>query len=385
MSNDGPAPLTNDDESAISTEHQVMNSLSSNGDPTPVAITRADGPPEELGTASLDSGETASTEQSLSPVTGTATCGFMTEKIENKGEDCLPFEFVWEKESGKRTVLAVFDGMGGAGSRKVPDLADPSLERSMAYLASRSARNALELACSQVTSKMTPREIMGVFEEQIKKFLQKLVDREGGIPAGDRMRGKMVKDYPTTVAIALIDEEDDRRRVHLMWAGDSRIYALSPDVDLLLQQLTLDHTGSGASSDGGDAALTKCATPDSAELEYMDIDVPLNTIIFAATDGCFAYESTQFLLTTLVEQLERSTNESQYADNLAKALSDVAGDDCSMAMSFSPSRDFSQSRIEFRKFLRLLQDIRLVPKNNPFISLNSGDFFLKMIRDKRGV
>ena len=117
----------------------------------------------------------------------------------------------------------------------------------------------------------------------------------------------------------------------------------------------------------------------------MDIDVPLNTIIFAATDGCFAYESTQFLLTTLVEQLERSTNESQYADNLAKALSDVAGDDCSMAMSFSPSRDFSQSRIEFRKFLRLLQDIRLVPKNNPFISLNSGDFFLKMIRDKRGV
>ena len=384
MSKDEAAPFIEEAEPVTATEHQVMSSMSPSDDSTPVAMDRSDGPPEEQATTSTEIETDASLEKTPSSISGTATCGFMTEKIENKGEDCLPFEFVWERESGKRTLLAVFDGMGGAGSRKVPDTQDPSIQRSMAYLASRSARSALELACSQITSKMTPTEIMGVFEEQIKKFLQRLVDREGGIPAGG-VRGSMVKDYPTTVAIALIDEEVDRRRVHLMWAGDSRIYALSPNADYLLQQLTLDHTGSGASSEGGDAALTKCATPDSADLEYVDVDVPLDTIIFAATDGCFAYESTQFLLTTLVEQLERSTNQSHYAENLAKALSDVAGDDCSMAMSFGPSNDYSQTQLAFKKFLRPLQDIRLVPKNNPFISLNSEDFFLKTIKNKRGV
>jgi hypothetical protein len=254
----------------------------------------------------------------------------------------------------------------------------------MAYLASRTARVAVLEACNQITSKMQASEVVGIFNEHIQRSLQRLAVREGGIPTGV-MRGSMVKDYPTTVAIAIIEEEGESRSVHMMWAGDSRVYALLPNQDFLLQQLTLDHTSSGASSDGGDAALTRCATPDSVNLEYVNINVPQDAIVFVATDGCFAYESTQFFLTTLIEQLDRSMNQKQYSMNLAYALSAIAGDDCSMAMSFPPGIDFDSMRLELQKYLRYLQDIRNVPRNNPFILFSSGDFFLKHLRNQIGV
>ena len=106
--------------------------------------------------------------------------------------------------------------------------------------------------------------------------------------------------------------------------------------------------------------------------------------MFVATDGCFAYESTQFFLTTLIEQLDRSANIAQYSQNLASALSSIAGDDCSMAMSFPPDVDFGILQEKLRKHLRHLQDIRNVPRSNPFLSFTSGDFFLKHLRNRSG-
>jgi serine/threonine protein phosphatase PrpC len=313
---------------------------------------------------------------------GLPSCGFVTEKKLGLGEDCEPVEFVWEYETGRRTLLAVFDGMGGAGSRKVPDINNPDSTVSMAYLASRAARGAVIEACKQLTPKMQPGEVVEIIGQHIQKYLQRLANREGGIPTGS-MRGSMIKDYPTTVAVAII-EEGVNRSVHMMWAGDSRVYAIWPDQQFLLQQLTLDHTASGASSDGGDAALTRCATPDSVNLEYVNIEVPSDAIVFVATDGCFAYESTQFFLTTLIEQLDRSTDELQYSKNLATALSSISGDDCSMAMSFPPTVQFDSLKNDLAKQLRHLQDIRTVPRNNPFLVFSSGDFFLKHLNAKSG-
>jgi len=318
----------------------------------------------------------------LPPIDGLPSCGFVTEKKLGLGEDSEPIEFVWEYETGRRTLLAVFDGMGGAGSRKVPDINNPDASVSMAYLASRAARGAVIEACKQLTPKMQPGEVVEIISQHIQKYLQRLANREGGIPAGS-MRGSMIKDYPTTVAVAII-EEGVNRSVHMMWAGDSRVYAIWPDQKFLLQQLTLDHTASGASSDGGDAALTRCATPDSVNLEYVNIEVPSDAIVFVATDGCFAYESTQFFLTALIEQLDRSADEMQYSKNLATALSSISGDDCSMAMSFPPTVQFESLKDDLAKHLRYLQDIRTVPRNNPFLIFSSGDFFLKHLNAKTG-
>lgn len=309
-------------------------------------------------------------------------CGFVTEKKPGAGEDSAPLEFVWEADGHRRTLLAVFDGMGGAGSRKVPAVNDPESTVSMAYLASRAARAAVLESCKQITQKMQPSEIVGLLGVNIQKFLTRLAEREGGIPPGS-MRGSMVKDYPTTVAMALI-EEGDKRTVHTIWAGDSRVYALHHDQGFLLQQLTLDHTASGASGDGGDAALTRCATPDSAELEYAAVEVPGDAIVFVATDGCFAYESTQFFLTTLIEQLDRSGNPAEFAENLSAALSAVAGDDCAMAVSFAPTAAFELAKARIGVHLRHLQDIRNVPRGNPFLRFSSEEFFLSHLHNATG-
>lgn len=368
----------NDIQPTNSEDHFEGVSLNSSGVDEEIQPLEPLTPPTPVVTESTSVDSVTTEEPVAEPV-----CGFMTEKNAGKGEDSHPIEFHWDGEGGRKTLLAVFDGMGGAGSRKVPDVTDRDSSVSMAYLASRTARSAVLEACNQITPKMQPSEVVQIFNEHIQKSLQRLAVREGGIPAGS-MRGSMVKDYPTTVAIAIIEEEGESRSVHMMWAGDSRVYALRPSQDFLLQQLTLDHTSSGASSDGGDAALTRCATPDSVDLEYVNIDVPQDAIVFVATDGCFAYESTQFFLTTLIEQLDRSSNQKQYSMHLANALSVVAGDDCSMAMSFPPGINFDSMKSELQKSLRHLQDIRNVPRNNPFVLFSSGDFFLKHLRNRIG-
>ena len=83
MSKDEAAPFIEEAEPATATEHQVMSSMSPSDDSTPVAMDRSDGPPEEQATTSTEIETDASLEKTPSSISGTATCGFMTEKIEN--------------------------------------------------------------------------------------------------------------------------------------------------------------------------------------------------------------------------------------------------------------------------------------------------------------
>jgi Protein phosphatase 2C len=306
---------------------------------------------------------------------------FVTEKKEGQGQDGPPILHSWTTSEGTRSIIAVFDGMGGAGSTMVPDV-DGDGQVPMAYLASRAAARAFTRGFSQMTSTMSPPEITTLLEEAVARELRELLEREGGSPTS-RVRGPMIKNYPTTIAAAIIDDVPDGRRVWPMWAGDSRIYALSPD-DLLLQQLTTDHTASGESSDGGDAALTRCATPERVDLESVEYMLPAETIIFAATDGCFAYQPTQYLLTALIEEMDRSHTSDEYSNLLARALASVSGDDCAVSMVLPAGASFADTRNLFRPWLRELQDVRHVPRNNRFLTLTNDSTFLRLRQEKRG-
>lgn len=301
-------------------------------------------------------------------------CGFMTEKKSTDGEDAPPFEHKWTTESGERTLIAVFDGMGGAGATSVPSPDDPEVTKSMAFLASRGARRAFEHTVNQISVAQRPSEITRMLERSVSDELNRLLTRPGGT-SDTKIRGKSVKAYPTTVAAAQIEDlPDGTRRVHCMWAGDSRVYALFPD-SRLLKQLTRDHTASGNIKDGGDAALTQCLHPESTDMETKDVELPEDAIVIVATDGCFAYESLKFFLTTLVEQIDRSTDEECLARNLERELTRVAQDDCSFVASFGPRPRFEDVRSKFRPFLRDLQDLRLVPHTNPHVVLHDETFF----------
>jgi serine/threonine protein phosphatase PrpC len=308
--------------------------------------------------------------------------GFVTEKKAGMGQDGPPIFHSSTTTEGRRSIIAVFDGMGGAGSTLVPDL-EEDRQVPMAYLASRVAAKAFLRGFSQLTTSMTPLEITNCLEGEVKRALVGLMEREGGSPSS-RVRGDMIKNYPTTVASAIIDDVPEGRRVHPIWAGDSRVYALLPD-DSLLQQLTIDHTGSGDSNDGGDAALTRCATPEQVELESVEYLLPADAVIFVATDGCFAYQPTQFLVTTLIEELDRSHDCNEYSTHLAGALSSVSGDDCAISMLLPIGKSFADTRDSFRPWLRELQDIRHVPRNNRFLTLNNNSTYLRLYRERMGL
>jgi serine/threonine protein phosphatase PrpC len=307
--------------------------------------------------------------------------GFVTEKKMGMGQDGPPVIHTWTTAEGRRSIVAVFDGMGGAGSTLVPDL-EEDRQVPMAYLASRVAAKAFLRGFSQMTPSMSPLEIKNCLEAEVKRALGNLMEREGGSPSS-RVRGDMIKNYPTTVAAAIIDDVPEGRRVHPIWAGDSRVYALLPN-ELLLQQLTIDHTGSGDSNDGGDAALTRCATPEQVELESAEYLLPADAVVFVATDGCFAYQPTQFLVTTLIEELDRSHDCNEYSAHLAGALSSVSGDDCAISMLLPIGKSFADTRDSFRPWLRELQDIRHVPRNNRFLTLNNNSTYLSLYRERMG-
>jgi hypothetical protein len=306
---------------------------------------------------------------------------FVTEKKAGLGQDGPPILHSWPTNEGTRSVIAVFDGMGGAGATLVPDT-EQDRQVPMAYLASKAAAQAFTKGFSQLTSSMSPSEITTVLEQAVLRELKALMEREGGSPPS-RVRGDIIKNYPTTVAAAIIDDVPEGRRVTAIWAGDSRIYALLPD-GRLLQQLTIDHTRSGDSDDGGDSALTRCATPENVDLESVEYLLPAEAIVFAATDGCFAYQPTQYLLTSLVEELDRSHDCDEFSDHLARALSSVAGDDCAISMLLPVDQGFASVRDGFRTWLRDLQDVRHVPRANRFLTLADNSTYLQLHRERRG-
>lgn len=306
---------------------------------------------------------------------------FVTEKKIGLGQDGPPIRRSWKTAEGTRSIIAVFDGMGGAGSTLVPDIEDDR-KIPMAYLASRAAARAFEKCFLQITPTMSCAEIATQLEQTVQRELVSLMERDGGKPES-RVKGDLVKNYPTTIAAAIVDDVPEGRRVHPLWAGDSRIYALLPN-QLLLQQLTIDHTSSGDSSDGGDAALTRCATPENVNLETTEYILPADAIVLAATDGCFAYQSTQYFLTSLIENMVISNDADQYSIQLANTLATVSGDDCAISMLLPSGCSFSDVRDRFRPWLRELQDIRNVPRNNRFLTLSDNALFLQMYRRNRG-
>src|SRR5262245_47245379 len=104
-----------DDQQPVEQVTQVNESQQIPGPPAPVVLAGASPPPGVLGFT------------------------LFTEKVENHGEDAPPLFL----RCGSRDVLAVFDGLGGAGSERYDDPGDPGRPVKGAYLASRRVREVL--------------------------------------------------------------------------------------------------------------------------------------------------------------------------------------------------------------------------------------------------
>jgi len=284
---------------------------------------------------------------------------FVTEKRAGLGEDAKPL-FTHIQLVG--SVVGVFDGMGGAGAILVPEenLKD---QCSMARLASRIAKRAALSELNQ-WGKEDLSNLKTQIEAAITAQLRMLTKRPGGKGPEGKLRGTILSLYPTTVAIAVVRPMKDelrQRQLKILWAGDSRVYALDFSQQIPLQILTRDHTRSG---DGGDGALSRFASADGLELEESDFNLPPSAAVIAMTDGCYGYMSPFRLLYTLVKHLVRSRDAEEWILRIQTDISSVAGDDTSFAISFGEG-GFVACQQEAEKLLDYLEPIAHIQEVSP--------------------
>lgn len=237
-------------------------------------------------------------------------------------------------------LVGVFDGCGGLGARTYPDRNG----HTGAYLAARAAcgaawdwYQALEGAALQGGDALAE-----ALRSRIDTALG-AVRSEGG--SAMRMRGSMVRDFPTTAALALAHQTQGRVLLDLFWAGDSRVYLLDADG---LQQLTGDDLeGEDALSNlTHDAAMTNVIALDGRyTLHHRRLALAQPGVVFAATDGVFGYIRTPMEFEWLLLRVLRDAETPQvFTQRLEQILDELAGDDFTLALMSFGFGDFQTLR-----------------------------------------
>lgn len=238
------------------------------------------------------------------------------ERVENLGEDADPLVLV-ERSSG-RGLLAVFDGVGGAG-RTLAGRDARGVDRTQAWIASRRARGLVEQWF-----------VDGGSDSPAALLADHLAD---GATRRSRMRGSIHREYPTTFAGIAFNAGEGVVTWTVHWAGDSRCYFANPSG---LQQLSRDDV------DGDDALESLTQDPPMTNAVCAGRDFVINQVVgqdrapcllVCATDGFFGYVDTPALFEHLLWRTLQSAQDSRHwASLLAEEVQAYTGDDASLAL-----------------------------------------------------
>lgn len=256
------------------------------------------------------------------------TIAFNDAKIAGRGEDADPLL----RRADSVLTLGVFDGLGGSGAMRVAG--DHGIQTS-AYYGSRVARQSADtfLQLAAQFAEVTPGALASVLADHLRHDLT-AYDAASARRSSSALRSTVFRWLPTTAALALVRPAGDAARATVLWAGDSRCYALTPEHGL--QQLTRDHLGTPADALSNlttDSSISNCISADGAfTIDSAEYTLPKPTIVVAATDGCFGYVATPMhfealLLSTLVAA--RSCDD--WCARLRGSIRAIAGDDASLA------------------------------------------------------
>ena len=233
------------------------------------------------------------------------------EMKESNGEDCY---FCGYSEND--SVVAVFDGCGGIGSRRYANFSG----KTGAYIASRAVSGVV----SHWFENDKDDETLSNYVKQALDVCNKYADKSG------RMMGSLGKSFPTTAALIHVQGNE----VCCHWAGDSRCYILD---DEGLHQLSLDDIdGEDAFSNiTSDGVLTNVICGSSSFVLHKR-KLPLNMpcIFITATDGCFGYLPSPFDFEYLItNSLSEASSIEEWKDSLDKTIRGFTGDDYTMCIS----------------------------------------------------
>ncbi len=228
-------------------------------------------------------------------------------------------------QDDKNALLCVCDGCGGAGGKKYAAFSG----KTGAYLASRIVTGTLRDCFHEGVFMKTALDAADIIKLRVTENLLMVRQFSGN---QERLKGGLTKELPTTLVAASVMEVSNQIEVRCIWAGDSRCYLLDQEG---LHQLTEDDLNQIDAMDNltADGIMTNYITlSKDYSLHCNTIQVRLPGILFAATDGCFAYYSTpmefEYLLTST---LENSDSAVEWENAIDHELSSIAGDDFTLA------------------------------------------------------
>lgn len=243
----------------------------------------------------------------------------------------------------------VCDGLGGAGSTKHKvEEAGTVVMRTSGYLGSRVVADSVtdfydvnyeriaNILFSNGNSVIALQAVIEELKSTIKTALSTKMTKLGIDPM--LTRKKALKIFPTTLASALYFQDSEKLKILAIWAGDSRVYVLSPTKGL--QLLSLDDAVNADREMNSASEMNNCISAGNAfRLNYSIFEMDEPGIVFCCSDGCFDYLPSPLHFEWLVLQTILSCVPNVTSDNLGEAFANSVrdsvyqsiGDDTTMA------------------------------------------------------
>ncbi|SDS58190.1 Serine/threonine protein phosphatase PrpC [Friedmanniella luteola] len=261
----------------------------------------------------------------------TVSFGFNLGKIADHGEDSDPIL----RDGPDLGLLAVFDGMGGAGGT-VYETEDGS--HSGAYLASRLARDVVE---HRMLDLLVPD--WNLKGEAAAADLQRAVqaalqDRLAELKAPkSALRSRLLRALPTTMAMLALQRTQrggSRWLCHTFWAGDSRAYVFEPGGARQLTTDDLREPSDAMTNLHRDSVVSNAMSADTAfHVNYRRVELRAPFLLVSATDGCFGYLPSPMHFEHLVlSTLLGARNVAAWSQAIQDQVSVVTGDDAAMSV-----------------------------------------------------
>jgi len=135
-----------------------------------------------------------------------------------------------------------------------------------------------------------------------------------------------------------------------LWAGDSRVYLLTPRDGL--QQVTTDDLKTGGDALENlveDSPMSNCLSADADFIIHqrtLPIQPPF--VVFAASDGCFGYVSTPLHFEhLLLSAMNQAQSMDDWRTKLSEQIDAVAEDDSTLAGAIAGWSGFSAMKADF--------------------------------------